>query len=76
MNQTLYVLFFKANNCGEYDVYESHGCQEKGCFMTNEEFVDTCIPGNEAKFVEEFNNNLTEGKVDSYEIEHYLEVER
>ena len=73
---TLYYLIFKANNCGEYDVYESHTCQEKGCFMTNEEYITTCIPGKEAEFVEEYNKNLIEGKVDGYEIEEYIEVER
>ena len=74
---TQYYLTFKANNCGEYDVYESHRCTEKGCFWTDEQYVgDTCIPGNEAKFVEDYNNNLIEGKVVGYEIEDYIEVER
>ena len=44
--------------------------------MTNEEYITTCIPGKEAEFVEEYNNNLIEGKVDGYEIEEYIEVER
>jgi len=74
---TLYHLIFKANCCNEYDVYEKHRCQEKGCFWTDPEYTgNTCIPGKEAEFVEEYNNNLIEGKVDSYEIDEYIEVER
>ena len=72
---TLYRLLFKRNCCNEYDVSEQHRCQDKGCFWTDEQFIDTCIPGNEAKFVEEYNNNLIEGIVDEVEIE-YIEVER
>lgn len=77
MSPTLYHLIFRANNCGEYDVYEQHRCQEKGCFWTDEEYTgNTCIPGDETKFVEEYNNNLIEGQVDSYVIENYIEVKR
>ena len=72
---TQYYLTFKPNNCGEYDVYESHRCQEKGCFWTTEQPVTTCIPGNEAKFVKDYNKNLIEGYVCGYEIEEYIEVE-
>lgn len=73
---TQYYLIFKDNNLGDYDVYEAHRCQEKGCLWTSDQYVTTCIPGNEAKFVEEYNNNLIEGKVIGYEIEGYIEVER
>ena len=74
---TEYYLTFKANCCNEYDVYESHRCQEKGCLWTTDQYVGkTCIPGNESKFVEEYNKNLIEGKVVGYEIEGYIEVER
>ena len=77
MSPTQYHLIFKQNNCGEYDVYEQHSCPEPGCLWTEEEYVgNTCIPGNEAKFVEEYNNNLIEGRVSSYEIEDYIEVEK
>ena len=74
---TQYYLTFKANNCGEYDVYESHRCQEKGCLWTTDQYVgETCIPGKESKFVEEYNKKLVEGKVVGYEVEDYIEVER
>ena len=73
---TQYSLIFKANCCGEYDVYEIHRCQEKGCIWTDENYITTCIPGNEAKFVEDFNKNLIEGYVSDYEVEEYIEVER
>jgi hypothetical protein len=74
---TQYYLIFKNNGHGDYDVYESHSCQEKGCLWTTEEYVgNTCLPGDEAKFVEEYNNNLIEGKVVGYEIDGYIEVVR
>ena len=72
---TIFHLTFKANCCNEYDVYESHKCQEKGCLWTSDEYITTCIPGKEAEFVEEYNKNLIEGKVISYEVEDYVEVE-
>ena len=73
---TQYSLIFKANNCGEYDVYEIHRCQEKGCVWTNEQYITTCLPGKVDEFVEDFNNNLIEGYVLDYEVEKYIEVER
>lgn len=76
---THYHLIFKANNCGEYDVYEQHTCTQKGCLWTEEKYVgETCIPGNEAKFAEEYNNKLKEqdGVVVSYEIKGFMEVEQ
>lgn len=80
MSPTLYHLIFRNNHCGddpEYDVYEKHTCQEKGCFWTDPEYTgNVVLPGNEAEFVEEYNNNLVEGKVVSYEIPEYIEVER
>ena len=72
---TLYYLIFKNNNLGEYDVYESHTCQEKGCIMTTEQYVTTCLPGKVDEFVKEYQNNLIEGRVDGYEVEEYIEVE-
>ena len=73
---TQYYLTFKNNGCGDYDVFESHRCQEKGCQWTTDQYVgETCIPGKESKFVEEYNNNLIEGKVVGYEIVDYIEVE-
>ena len=71
---TEYYLTFKANNCAEYDVFESHRCTEKGCLWTSEQYITTCLPGKESEFVEEYNNNLIEGKVVGYEIEEYIEV--
>ena len=73
---TIFYLTFKANCCGEYDVFEAHKCQEKGCLWTSDEFVNTCLPGKEAEFVEEYNKKLVEGKVVGYEIEEYIEVEQ
>ena len=73
---TQYYLTFKANNCKEYDVYESHRCQEKGCLWTSETYITTCIPGKESEFVEEYQKNLIEGNVIGYEIDGYIEVER
>ena len=76
-NPTQYYLTFKNNGCGDYDVFESHKCPEKGCLWSMDNYVgETCIPGNEAKFVEDYNNRLTEGKVVGYEIVDYIEVER
>ena len=73
---TQYYLTFKANNCNEYDVYESHRCQEKGCLWTTDTPVgETCIPGKEADFVKSYNEKLIEGYVCGYEIEEYIEVE-
>jgi len=74
---TEYYLTFRDNGHGDYDVYESHRCPEKGCLWTGDQYVGTtCIPGDEAKFVEDYNNKLIEGKVVGYEIEGYIEVER
>ena len=73
---TEYYLTFKANNCEEYDVFESHRCTEKGCLWTSEEYITTCLPGKEADFVKEYNEKLIEGHVVGYEIEEYIEVER
>ena len=74
---TEYYLTFKNNGCGDYDVFESHRCTEKGCLWTTDQYVgETCIPGNEAKFVEEYNKKLLNGKVTGYEIVDYIEVER
>ena len=69
---TIYYLLFKKNIINEYDVYESHMCQEPGCFMTNERFVDTCLPGKVDEFVKDFQDNLVEGRVDGFEVEDYL----
>lgn len=73
---TEYYLTFKANCCNEYDVYESHRCQEKGCLWTSDVYITTCLPGKVDEFVEEYNKNLIEGKVCGYEVEEYCEVVR
>ena len=71
-----YYLTFKNNGCGDYDVFESHSCPDGNGLWSLDNYVgETCIPGKEAKFVEEYNNKLTEGKVVGYEIEGYIEVE-
>ena len=74
---TLYRLIFKNNGLGDYDVYEQHRCQDNGCFWTEETYVgDTCLPGHIDEFVDNYNNDLIEGKVDEVIIDHYLEVEK
>ena len=77
MSPTLYHLIFKANNHEEYDVYEQHSGQGKGDLWTGERYIgETCIPGKEADFVAKFNEEIIGGKVCSYEIEDYIEVEK
>ena len=72
---TQYYLTFKANNCGEYDVYESHRCTEKGCLWTSEQYIETCLPGKIEDFVKDYNNNrIRNAKVVGYEVEDYIEV--
>lgn len=70
---TLYFLSFEKNCCNEYDVYESHRCQEKGCVLTEERYVTTCLPGKIEEFVENFQDNLVEGIVAGVEVE-YIQV--
>ena len=65
---TLHKLIFKRNSCGDYDVYESHRCQEKGCFWTDEEYLTVCLPDHIDEFVEEYNDNLLEGTVDEVDV--------
>ena len=72
---TQYTLIFTKNCCNEYDVFEQHRCQEKGCVWTDEQYVGTCIPGNESNYVKEYNANLIEGYVCDYVVEEYIEVE-
>ena len=70
MAPTLYRLIFKKNIIGEYDVYEQHRCQDKGCFWTDQEYTgNTCLPGHIDTFVNEYENNLIEGIVDEVEVE-------
>lgn len=76
MSETQYYLTFKNNGCGDYDVFESHRCQEKGCLWTSDVYITTCLPGKVDEFVEEYNENLIEGKLTGYEVEGYIEVER
>ena len=74
---TQYYLTFKKNCCNEYDVYESHRCQEKGSLWTTEQYVgETCIPGKVDEFVEDYNNNLIEGYVCGYEVKEYCGVRK
>ena len=72
---TLYRLIFKNNGLGDYDVYEQHRCQDNGCFWTEEKYVCSCLPGQIDRFIEEYNNDLIEGKVDEVIVDHYIEVE-
>lgn len=67
---TLYYLIFERNCCGEYDVFERHTCQEKGCIMTEKQPVTTCLPGEIDKFVKNYEENLIEGIVDGIEVEY------
>ena len=72
---THYFLIFKANNCYEYDVYESHTCTEKGCLWTSEQYIETCLPGKVEEYVKDYNDNRTQaGKVVGYEVDGYIEV--
>ena len=70
MAPTLYRLIFKRNVINEFDVYEQHRCQDKGCFWTDPEYTgNTCLHGQIDKFVDEYENNLIEGIVDEVEVE-------
>lgn len=74
---TQYHLIFKANNCGEYDIYEQHTCTQKGCLWTSPEYTGrTCLPGNESEFIHEYNEMLKEqdGVVVSYNVVGWMEV--
>lgn len=75
MSPTQYYLIFKANNCGEYDVFESHRCQEKGCLWTADEYITTCLPGKVEDFVEEYDKKVLNGYVCGYEVEEYIKEE-
>ena len=66
MSPTLYRLIFKKNNCGDYDVYQQHRCQELGCFWTDEKYLSTCTPGHIDEYVEDYEKELLEGEV--YEV--------
>ena len=52
---TLYFLTVNERHspCGEgkinYEVWEQHKCQEKGCFKTQPEFVKLCFTKNEVE---------------------------
>lgn len=54
MKPVLYYLFFKPNHKFGYDVFEAHTCQEKGCFMTREEYIDTIPYSEKENFTDEF----------------------
>lgn len=68
MSPTLYRLIFKKNRHGDYDVYQQHRCQEKGCFWTDCEYTDTCLVGHVDEFVEEYEADLLNGIVDEVEV--------
>lgn len=69
MLPTLYKLIFKKNNVGDFDVYEQHRCQDKGCFWTDPEYVgETCVKGHIDEFVNDYENKLIEGIVDEVEV--------
>jgi hypothetical protein len=75
---TCYHLIFRDNNLGDYDVFEQHICQYKGCLWTSPEFTGrTCLPGKVDEFVEEYHQMIKEqdGKVVSYEVKGHLGVE-
>ena len=75
MSSTHYFLTFKDNGLGEYDVYESHTCTEKGCLWTSEQYIETCLPGKVEEYVKDYNDNRTQaGKVVGYEVDGYIEV--
>ena len=67
---TLYRLIFKNNDLGDYDVYEQHRCQERGCVWTDEEYTgNTCTPGHIDEFINEYQDNLLEGIIDEVVVE-------
>lgn len=66
---TLYRLLFKRNPHGDYDVYEQHRCQQKGCFWTDEQYITTCLIGKVDEFITEYETNLIEGEVDEVVVE-------
>lgn len=67
---TLYRLIFKKNCIGEYDVWEQHPCQDKGCLWTPQEFTGrVCLPEEINEFIKEYEFNLVEGIVDEVEVE-------
>ena len=69
MSPTLYRLIFKRNRHGDYDVYEQHRCQERGCVWTDEQYTGTCLFGHVNEFVDEYEEDLLEGMVDEIEVE-------
>ena len=74
MSPIEYYLLFKANSCGDYDVYESHRCTEKGCLWTSEQYIEICLPGKIEDFVKDYNDNrILNGKVIGYEVEEVVE---
>lgn len=51
---SLYFLIFELNPFDEYDVYEQHQGQEKGCLLTNREPVDVIARDKLDQFICEF----------------------
>ena len=67
---TLYRLIFKRNVINEFDVYEQHRCQERGCVWTDEEYTgNTCTPGHIDEVSNEYQDNLGEGIIDEVVVE-------
>ena len=65
--KTLYYLVFKENRHGDvYHVYETHCGTGKGCFLTNETYIASILKNEDRvnQFIEEFENELIEGKID------------
>ena len=68
---TLHYLIFKNNNCGDYDVYEQHRCEETGCFLTDEQYITVCLPGKIDEFVQDYAEAI-EGKVADVLVKGYI----
>jgi len=48
---TLYFLKITERIVGDYEIWESHMCQEKGCFQTEPQFVTLARNEDEAKAI-------------------------
>ena len=75
---TLYFLKCTQRSTGEYEIWEQHMCQEKGCIKTEPQFVDLRPNYGTAKaFVDAW---ITfpplGGKVENVEWEHHFKFEK
>lgn len=70
MKPTIYRLIFRTNDCSDYDVYEQHKCQEKGCFWTDPEYTgQVCLIGHIDEFVKDYQEKILEGVIDEVVVE-------